>query len=154
MLIYIQRNTTPIPWAPKRDSQRKVPITETLLMNLKRHLGNRKTGYIFQSQKQRSTIRRWDETILTRRTYGRYEYRSIVRKVNKIAIQVLGRSTGTHVFRATYASHLLKAKLDLESIRKLLGHSDIKTTLIYIRALPDYNSWDEVRRVELMELEL
>jgi len=34
-----------------------------------------------------------------------------------------------------------------------LGHSDIKTTLIYIRGLPDYNSWDTVRNMELMQLE-
>ncbi|MHA1249007.1 MAG: tyrosine-type recombinase/integrase [Candidatus Helarchaeota archaeon] len=63
-----------------------------------------------------------------------------MRKFNALSQQTFGNNIGTHVFRATYASHLLRAGLDLESIRKLLGHSDIKTTLIYIGGLPDYSS--------------
>ncbi|MHA1380170.1 MAG: tyrosine-type recombinase/integrase [Candidatus Helarchaeota archaeon] len=150
-VIHIQTNTTPIKWAPKRDSERKVPINRSLLINIKRHLGKRKKGYIFQSNKQTNSKQVGDR-IIKSKTHGRYTYRSIIRKINTISLKTLGMNIGTHVFRATYASYLLKMKLDLESIRKLLGHSDIKTTLIYLRGLPDYNSWEEVRRVELMDL--
>lgn len=149
--IYIQQNATPIQWTPKRDSERLVPITDALLMNLKRHLGNRKTGYVFQSQKSKSSRNNGDKSV-TRRTFCRYSYRSIIRKTNALANKTFRKNIGTHIFRASYASHLLRAGLDLESIRKLLGHSDIKTTLIYCRGLPDYHSWDDVRRVELMDI--
>jgi integrase len=41
-----------------------------------------------------------------------------------------------HTFRHTYASHLLLADYDLQTIQKLLGHSDIKTTMIYLQTVP------------------
>jgi integrase len=40
----------------------------------------------------------------------------------------------------TYASHLLLADYDLQTIQKLLGHSDIKTTMIYLQSNPSVNS--------------
>jgi site-specific recombinase XerD len=41
-----------------------------------------------------------------------------------------------HTFRHTYASHLLLANYDLLTIQRLLGHSDIKTTMIYVQTVP------------------
>ena len=66
----------------------------------------------------------------------------------------MGVDTGTHIFRATYASHLLANKISLEGIRKLLGHSDIKTTLLYIRSIPNFREWDKVRNIEFMQMDL
>ena len=37
-----------------------------------------------------------------------------------------------HVFRHTYATHLLEDGLDIISVKELLGHARIETTLVYL----------------------
>ncbi len=41
-----------------------------------------------------------------------------------------------HTFRHTFASHLLLAGYDLQTIQQLLGHTDIKTSMIYLQTVP------------------
>ncbi len=41
-----------------------------------------------------------------------------------------------HTFRHTFASHLLLANYDIQTIQKLMGHGDVKTTMIYLQTVP------------------
>lgn len=46
--------------------------------------------------------------------------------------------TKLHTLRHTFASHLIMQGVDLPTVKKLMGHSDIQTTMIYAHLAPDH----------------
>jgi integrase/recombinase XerD len=111
----------------KGSKQRRVPVGRSALTwlqkyeTMRRHLlGGRESTYLFVGPGGRALKRQEVWALLKR-----------------YSTQVGVRGVSPHVFRHSFATHLLEHGADTRSVQAMLGHSDLATTQIYTHVTSD-----------------
>ncbi len=115
----------------KGNKERLVPLNDTCVDSLRAYLkiresfvsGVKSAHFLFASRSKSGC--------LTRQRIGQLIKNTAIEFGMDPAI------ISPHVFRHSFATHLLQGGSDLLTIQKLLGHSDIATTQIYTHVLPE-----------------
>ena len=109
-------------WQPK-SGEREVPLNDGMieLLTRLRPKNTTRTNYVFVSENGGKLKRKLRKDLIRAAT------RAGLDDVTKI-----------HSLRHTFASHLVMKGVDLPTVQKLLGHSDIQTTMIYAHLAPDH----------------
>lgn len=93
----------------KGDKQRRVPISPAAWSEISRRFVHASTAPLvpmFDSQARRS--------------------------IKSLGQRTLNRDVASHDLRATFATAAYEQSLDLRAVQELLGHSDPKTTMVYV----------------------
>jgi integrase/recombinase XerD len=99
----------------KGGKSRYVPMLPQLAQELRTHLGNRATGYLFE------TVR-----------HTPYSPRRIQQIVKETAADAqITKRVYPHLLRHSVATTLLERGMPIEQIQKFLGHAKLETTQIY-----------------------
>ena len=134
--VHLDQRHLFVPSGKTRFRRRNVPLTEAAMEVLKRRLAAAKGPYLFAHRKDPNkpltTLRRAHQTAL--------------RKAN------VHPPFRLYDLRHTFGSRSAMAGVDLPTLKELMGHSNISTTMRYIHPTPEHKR-EAVRKLERFNVE-
>lgn len=116
----------------KGNKERIVPIGSTALFWFNEYLTKSRPNFIKSNSKTNSAL------FLNQRG-SKLTRMGVWKILHNHAVKVgLGEKVHPHIFRHSFATHLLEGGADLRAVQEMLGHSDISTTQIYTNIDREY----------------
>ncbi len=107
----------------KGNKDRYVPLGKLLVKGIKAYYRSRTTANVFVHGSPHTAE-------LTNASFSQRGVQWVVKMLSKKA--GIPKDVNVHTLRHSYATHLLEDGLDIVSIKELLGHANIETTMVYL----------------------